>query len=70
MGYGKFPGIPVDIFTGFSRERFLRISADSQERFPGISADFPQNCYLGSIDEILPGHRAEIIIIMSSTDRT
>ena len=29
--------IPVDIFTGFSYERFL-----------GISADFPQNCYLGN----------------------
>ena len=47
MGYKKFLGpgssewvtrIPgtVDIFTGFSCERFL-----------GISADFPQNCYLG-----------------------
>ena len=36
----KFLGIAFDIFTGFSCERFLRISADSQERFLGISADF------------------------------
>jgi hypothetical protein len=36
MGYEKFLGKAVDIFTGFSCERFL-----------GISADFPQNCYLG-----------------------
>ena len=36
MGDEKFPGIAVDIFNGFSRETFL-----------GISADFPQNCYLG-----------------------
>ena len=36
MGYEKFLGKAFDIFTGFSCERFL-----------GISADFPQNCYLG-----------------------
>ena len=36
MGYEKFPGITVDIFNEFSRETFL-----------GISADFPQNYYLG-----------------------
>ena len=47
MGYEKFLGKAVDIFTGFSCERFLGISADSEERFMGISADFPQNCYLG-----------------------
>ena len=35
MGYEKFLGKAVDIFTGFSCERFLRIFADSQERFPG-----------------------------------
>ena len=58
MGYKKFlePGSldflrsAVDIFTGFSCERFLEISADSQiPRFLGISTDFPQNCYLGFI---------------------
>jgi len=47
MGYEKFLGKAVDIFTGFSCERFLGISADSQERFLGISSDFPQNCFLG-----------------------
>jgi len=47
MGYEKFLRIAVDIFTGFSCERFLGNSGDSQERFLGISADFPQNCYLG-----------------------
>ena len=36
MGYEKFLGKTVDVLTGFSSERFL-----------GISADFPQNCYLG-----------------------
>ena len=36
MGYEKFLGKDVDIFTRFSCERFM-----------GISADFPQNCYLG-----------------------
>ena len=35
MSYEKFLGKDVDIFTGFSCERFL-----------GISADFLQNCYL------------------------
>ena len=35
MGHEKFLGIAVDIFTRFSCERVL-----------GISADFPQNCYL------------------------
>ena len=49
MGNEKFLGKAVDIFTGFSCERFLGISADSQERFMGISADFPQNCYLGCV---------------------
>jgi len=33
MGYKKFLRIAVDIFTGFSCERFLGISADSQERY-------------------------------------
>ena len=33
--------ISADIFTGFSWESFLEISADSWE--------FPQNCYLGNI---------------------
>ena len=46
MGYEKFLGIAVNIFPGFSCERFLRISTDSQERFLGISTDFLQNCYL------------------------
>ena len=57
-GHKKFLGKAVDIFTGFSCERFLGISADSEERllgifvdyeerYLGISADFPQNCYLG-----------------------
>jgi hypothetical protein len=45
--YKKFLGISVDIFSGFSCERFLGISEDSWERFLEISADFPQNCYLG-----------------------
>jgi len=35
-GYEKFLEIAVNIFTGFSCERFL-----------GISNDFLQNCYLG-----------------------
>jgi len=47
MGFEKFLGKAVNIFTGFSCERFLGISADSQERFLGIFADYPQNCYLG-----------------------
>jgi len=47
MGYEKFLGTAVEIFTRFSCERFLGISAESQKRFLGISADFPQNCYLG-----------------------
>ena len=46
MGYEKFFGISVDIFTRFSCERFLWISADFWVRFLGISADFLQNCYL------------------------
>ena len=37
MGYEKFMEKAFEIFTGFSCERFL-----------GISADFLQNCYLGS----------------------
>lgn len=41
----------VDILTGTSWESFLGISADSRERFPGISANFPQNCYLGRESE-------------------
>ena len=51
MGYEKFLGIAINIFTGFSCERFLGISADSQERFLGICTDFPQNCYLGRLEE-------------------
>ena len=46
MSYEKFLEIAVDIFTEFSCERILGIFVDSQERFLGISADFPQNCYL------------------------
>ena len=46
-GLREIPRNCVEIFTGFSGERFLGISADSWERFLGISADFPQNCYLG-----------------------
>ena len=49
MGYEKFLGIAVDIFTGCSCKRFLGISADSQEIFLRISSEFPQDCYLGSI---------------------
>ena len=41
MGYKKFRGKAVDIFTGFSCERFLGISVDSQERLLGISAELP-----------------------------
>jgi len=41
MGYVKFLGIAVDIFTGFSCERFLGISADS--RIPRKnSCEFPK----------------------------
>ena len=39
IGFEKFLGIAVDIFTGFSCERFLK-----------IFADFPQNCYLGTVN--------------------
>ena len=42
IGNEKFLGKAVDIFTGFSCERLLGISADSQERFLGIFADFPR----------------------------
>ena len=43
----NFFGTAVDIFPGFSRERFLGNSEESQEIFLGITADFPQNCNLG-----------------------
>ena len=44
MGYKKFLGKAVDIFTGFSCERFLGISSDSQERFLGIYPARSQLC--------------------------
>ena len=45
MGYEKFPGIAVDIFTGLSCERFPGISADSQKRFLGIVTWIPSYFY-------------------------
>ena len=47
-GLREIPWNTVDIFNRFSRGIFLGISEDSSERFRGISADFPQNCYLGT----------------------
>ena len=41
--------ISVYIFSGYFCERLLGISAVSWERFLGITADFPQNSYLGYV---------------------
>ena len=51
MGYKKFLGMGYKKFLGMGYEKFPRnVSNPGNFRgFLGISADFPQNCYLGYI---------------------